>query len=751
MDSRSTLEVSSPLNCLIMRLYFSFLLFFTITLAHAMPIDNELPSFDVKQANHRFDQINLKLSVEDLNRADLDAAVSQLTELDNQAEYCVTDTQKKINNLLALAIPSQSSSHLDKTSVDQVYINQQKKEFENIQAQCRLFSIRAKEAVEAYRSASASVAKKEVLKRESPLWSIVDEVFYHAPNKQVLQMINLFFSPAIPSYGMGIGIALFSTLMSMFLFLKLQKSQLMRRLLGSQSLGISSFFLWVMTLLSGCFLIYQWSVLVNNVDALLTPTLLFGYFFSASLLSFLFQMRWLRFYCLFLSLDRAFLKAFLFNGMIFALIGLVGYFAFTPINTRDPLIQLLQSGYLVLSLSALVFFVCLFCRKHAHFHFIQSHRRLIYGVTVFWMVLEFVLDGLGYHYLAMRLFLSTLTTLSLISFTGLLVLVAHKLYLAFYIKPNLNLWVMRYVGYKTGQLFTEIFILKVILQVAIVGTGIYCIGHSMDFTAYYVDSFMDKLFDGIPFASMIIFPMHIMVGAITFCVLFIMFRCISTRIVRHHQSEGEEERQVALASIATYFGFLVAVLVGLIIAGFNFTGLAIVAGALSVGIGLGLQSIVNNFVSGLLLLIEKPIQPGDRINVDGIEGFVKQIRVRSTHIITPNREDIIIPNSDLITRRVTNYMFSDKNCRISCEVNVTYGTDTNLVREVLLSIANLHEEVIKIGRSKPYVLFRSFGPNHLVFQLSCLIKDVNRKGIIQSDLNYAIEERFRKHQIALST
>lgn len=734
-----------------MRLYFSFLLFLTMPLAHAMPIENELPSFDVKQANRQFDQINLKLSIEDLNRVDLDAAVSQLTELDNQAEYCITDTQKKINNLIALAIPNQSTSHLDKASVDQVYINQQKKEFENTQAQCRLFSIRAKEAIEAYRSASSTFAKKEVLKRGLPLWSIIGEVFDHPPNTQVLQMIKLFFSPAIPSYGMELGFALFSILMSIFLFLKLQKSQLMRRLFRPQLLGIGSIFLLTMTLLSGCFLIYQLSVLVNDVQVLLMPTLLFGYFFSISLVSFLFQMKWLRSYCLFLSLDRAFIKAFLLNGMTLVAIGLAGYFAFTSIRVRDPLMQLLQSSYLVLSLSTLVSFVCFFCRKHAHFHFIQSHRRLIYGATVFWMAMEFVLDGLGYHYLAMRLFLSALTSLSFISFTGLLALGVHKTYLAFYTKPNLNLWAMRYVGYKTGQTFIELFILKVILQGIIVGTGVYFIGHSMDFTAYYVDSLMDKLIDGIPFASMIIFPMHIIIGAITFCVLFIMFRCVSTWIVRHHQSEGEEERQVALASIATYFGFSVALLAGLIIAGFNFTGLAIVAGALSVGIGLGLQSIVNNFVSGLLLLIEKPIQPGDRINVDGIEGFVKQIRIRSTHIITPNREDIIIPNSDLITRRVTNYMFSDKNCRISCEVNVTYGTDTNLVREVLLSIANLHEEVIKTGRSKPYVLFQSFGPNHLVFQLSCLIKDVNRKGIVQSDLNYAIEENFRKHQIALST
>lgn len=720
-------------------------------MAQAMAIENDMPLFNVKQANHQFDQINLKLSVEDLNRVDLDTAVSQLTELDNQAEYCVTDTQKKINNLNTLAIPSRAASHLDKPSVDQVYINQQKKEFENIQAQCRLFSIRAKEAIEAYRAASSKFAKREVLKRGTPLWSIIEDVFYHPTYTQVLSTVKTFFSPAIPSYGMMVCLCSFSILMSILLFLKLQKSQFFQRLLKPNSLGIGSVILLTTTLLSGCFLIYQMNVLANDLQVLLVPSMLFSYFFSVLLVSFFFEMKWVRAYCLFLTLDKPFIKASLLNGITLGVLGLTGYLASRSINVRDPLLQLFLSSYLLFSLSMFASAIFFFCRKHPHFLFIQSHRKIIYGVTAFWIMMECALDGLGYHYLAIRLFLSVLTTLSLISFTGLLAFGVHKIYLLFYIKPNLNQWAIRYVGYKTGQTFAEVFILKMILQGLIVGTGIYYIGHSMDFTAYYIDSIMDKLVDGIPLASMIIFPIHIIIGVITFCVLFLMFRCISTWIVRHHQSEEEEERQVALASIATYFGFSIALLAGLIIAGFNFTGLAIVAGALSVGIGLGLQSIVNNFVSGLLLLIEKPIQPGDRINVDGVEGFVKQIRIRSTHIITPNREDIIIPNSDLITRRVTNYMFSDKNCRISCEVNVTYGTDTNLVREVLLSIANLHEEVIKTGRSKPYVLFQSFGPNHLVFQLSCLIKDVNRKGIVQSDLNYAIEESFRKHQIILST
>lgn len=229
-----------------------------------------------------------------------------------------------------------------------------------------------------------------------------------------------------------------------------------------------------------------------------------------------------------------------------------------------------------------------------------------------------------------------------------------------------------------------------------------------------------------------------------------MSRAISTSISRHQQFENEEETQVAIASILTYVGFSIAVISGLLVAGFNFTGLAIIAGALSVGIGLGLQSIVNNFVSGIILLIEKPIRPGDRINIDGVEGFVKKIRVRSTQILTPVNEDIIIPNSDLITRRVVNYMLTDNYWRVNCEVSVAFGTNLNLVKDILLEIANKHDDVVKSGRNKPVVLFTSFADSALTFQLWCMIKDVNKKSTVKSELNFSIEEAFRKHDISIT-
>ena len=168
------------------------------------------------------------------------------------------------------------------------------------------------------------------------------------------------------------------------------------------------------------------------------------------------------------------------------------------------------------------------------------------------------------------------------------------------------------------------------------------------------------------------------------------------------------------------------------------------------GIGLGLQSIVNNFLSGLILLIEQPIKPGDRIKIDGIEGFVKKVSIRSTQIITPSKEDIIIPNSDLITHHVTNYMFSDKYWRVNCPIGVAYGSDTDKVCEALMEVAIAHPEVVNTPLNKPVVLFRSFGDSALLFELWCLIKDVNRKYVVTSELNLAIDQAFRKNNISIA-
>jgi small-conductance mechanosensitive channel len=206
----------------------------------------------------------------------------------------------------------------------------------------------------------------------------------------------------------------------------------------------------------------------------------------------------------------------------------------------------------------------------------------------------------------------------------------------------------------------------------------------------------------------------------------------------------------AVVTITGYVMFIIAVLAGLSAVGFDFGNIAIVAGALSVGIGFGLQNIVNNFVSGLILLFERPIRKGDWIVVGGTEGTVKDIQIRSTKIQTFDRSDVIVPNSELISNQVTNWVLSSQTGRAIIPVGVAYGTDTEKVREVLLAIAEENEDVSKSNMvPKPKVLFREFGDSSLNFELRVFLQNVDSRLSVISDLNFAIDKAFREEGIEI--
>jgi len=308
--------------------------------------------------------------------------------------------------------------------------------------------------------------------------------------------------------------------------------------------------------------------------------------------------------------------------------------------------------------------------------------------------------------------------------------------------------VRRSIGLKDGDYVPGLGWLRLVVNLALWIAAALLVLRVWDPDEQIAADMLHYLTEGVQVGGVTIVPTQLLWAILVFAVLLALTGWLKGRLNTRWlvKTRMEPSARDALVTTFGYVGVAIAVMVALSFAGINFASLAIIAGALSVGVGFGLQNIVNNFVSGIIMLAERPVRNGDWIVVGNTEGYVQRISIRTTTIRTFDRADIIVPNSDLISGQVTNWTLGDTCGRIKIPIGVGYGSDVETVIKTLLEIAGNNADVIKGNPHlpDPCVLFLDFGDSSLDFELRVIIPDINRRRYVTSDINRAINAAFNK-------
>ena len=232
-------------------------------------------------------------------------------------------------------------------------------------------------------------------------------------------------------------------------------------------------------------------------------------------------------------------------------------------------------------------------------------------------------------------------------------------------------------------------------------------------------------------------------------VVLTLFRVIKRTMIKWIQRHDKIDKGIyySFVTLLGYFGWVIAAWGGLSLLGVNLQSLAVIVGALSVGIGFGLQHIVNNFISGLLILFERPIRKGDWIKIGEHEGVVKNVHIRSTEIETFARTSVLIPNADVLSNSLENLTKADQLGRLIISVGVSYNSDLRLVEKLLLDVAQKEDGLLK--DPAPFVLLTDFADSSVQFELRGVLSDVTKGLAVKSRLRFAIWDAFKENNIEI--
>ncbi len=316
----------------------------------------------------------------------------------------------------------------------------------------------------------------------------------------------------------------------------------------------------------------------------------------------------------------------------------------------------------------------------------------------------------------------------------------------------LSLKFHQWVGLKPNKNFVEVTILKFLLILGFTRAFFKFFLWLWGLPAYYLSNLLDYFENDIYIFDIQINLIGILRGLTVFCAIIILGRILGALFARKNAAFEQKNARITIITLTNYIAFVIAVIVALLVIGVNLSGFALVASALSVGIGFGLKGIAADLISGLILLLSKPLRPGDHIEIKEIEGFISKIRLLSTEIRTLAEANVILPNSSLLSQSVINYTYKNKRTRTTTNIMLKDIADVKRAKALMLKVANNHPDIHQDEKNKPKVMV-DLRPDKtamsIVLTLWCIIKDADDRYGINSDINAKVLAAIEKAEIPL--
>lgn len=369
--------------------------------------------------------------------------------------------------------------------------------------------------------------------------------------------------------------------------------------------------------------------------------------------------------------------------------------------------------------------------------------KIIVFMTIF-AVITFGISLFGYPELATFIFNRFIAS---VLFIGAFVIVRR--FISDLLRRSIVFWIKTFKLRK--QLLSKAdFLMTLLVTPLLVLFLIYSLLTLWGMPGAFMLQAVKKLVFGFKVGGINISLISIVTGLLVFLISLTLVKMMKNRLSNNllNRINMDEGIKHSLISGLSFTGFIISAILAIVAMGVDLSNLAVIAGALSVGIGFGLQDVIKNLVSGIILLFERPFKVGDWVLIGGEEGKIKQINIRSTEVETFNKASVIIPNATLISSSLTNLTHGNNWQRQTIAVGVSYDSDAEQVTKLLLECARSCKKVMKVPA--PYVLFKNFGESSLDFELRIYVSDIWSGWSAGSDVRYEILRRFREANINIA-